>query len=177
MWTCEWKLYRFSNGKKLFEGKIQNSMCWTVAGVHGGSEPGQSSSTRSNKDRVHKEEVGKPDAGHLPPLPTRRTSQGTKNRRQARQVGGGVECVCGQEEVSGCLDGCIGGGAAGKSEEPQCTCITTTWPPLPPLPTPPPSFCVRCSYEYNENTEWSLCTILSFSSVASLRKFHSGYFD
>ena len=67
-------------------------MCWTVAGVHGGSEPGQSS-TRSNKDRVHKEEVGKPDAGHLPPLPTKRTSQGTKNRRQARQAGGGVECV------------------------------------------------------------------------------------
>ena len=97
-----------------------------MAGVHGGSEPGQSSS-RSNKDRVHKEEVGKPAAGHLPPSP----HQADKPRNEKSEVGeasrgrGGV-CVCGQEEVSGCLDGCIGGGAAGKSEEPQCTCITTT---------------------------------------------------
>ena len=98
---------------------------------------------------------------------------------EASRGRGGV-CVCGQEEVSGCLDGCIGGGAAGKSEEPQCTCITTTWPPLPPLPSPlfpATSFCVQCSSKYNENTEWCLCTILSFSSVASLRKLHSGYFD
>ena len=57
---------------------------------------------------------------------------GNEKSEAAEASRGREECVCGQEEVSGCLDGCIGGGAAGKSEEPQCTCITTTWPPLPP---------------------------------------------
>ena len=66
-------------------------MCWTVAGVHGGSEPGQSSS-RSNKDRVHKEEVGKPDAGHLPPSPHQ--ADKPRNEKSEGQAGGGVECVC-----------------------------------------------------------------------------------